>query len=207
MKSTILLFVSMFWGLLLAQDDTPEIEKTSGTQSCDICDLLKDFGALREKLGVMETRLKDSENQILELKKKETTKVAFSAAIGGSGEPIGPFNTDTTLIYKTVITNIGNAYNEHTGIFGAPVTGIYYFTFHYHAGGGHPVSLVLIKNSQSVVTAYDNQTLNDGADNGGNAVFVQLQQGDQVFVRLGANTHVWGNNEITTFSGFLVNQD
>ncbi|KAF1380792.1 hypothetical protein PFLUV_G00167670 [Perca fluviatilis] len=207
MKSTILLFVSMFCRLILAQDDTPEIEKTSGTQSYDTCDLLKEFGALREKLGVMETRLKDSENQILELKKKETTKVAFSAAIGGSGKHIGPFNTDTTLIYKTVITNIGNAYNEHTGIFGAPVTGIYYFTFHYHAGGGHPVSLVLIKNSQSVVTAYDHQTLNDGADNGGNAVFVQLQQGDQVFVRLGANTNVWGNNEITTFSGFLVNKD
>lgn len=92
------------------------------------------------------------------------------------------------------------------GIFAAPVTGMYYFTFFYHAGGAHPVSLALIKNNQIVVTAYDHQTANDGADNGGNAVFVQLQQGDQVYVRLGATTTIWGNNDITTFSGFLVSQ-
>lgn len=66
------------------------------------------------------------------------------------------------------------------------------------------MSLSLIKNNQVVVTAYDHRTSHDGADNGGNAVFLQLQQGDQVYVRLGANTNVWGNDAITTFSGFLV---
>lgn len=93
-----------------------------------------------------------------------------------------------------------------TGIFDAPVAGIYYFAFFYHAGGSNQVSLALIKNNQVVVTAYDHRTLQDGADNGGNAVFLQLQQGDQVYMRLAATTHVWGNNEITTFSGFLISQ-
>ncbi|XP_070786198.1 complement C1q-like protein 3 [Enoplosus armatus] len=208
MNLTILLCVSLFCGLTLAQEggNAPETEKTSGTQSCfpDMCDLLREFGAMKEKLGVMETRLKDSENQILELKNKERTMVVFSAGTGGSGA-IGPFSTDTTVIYRSVKINIGNAYSQFTGIFAAPVTGIYYFTFFYHAGGGHPVSLNLIKNNQVVVTTYDHRTAHDGADNGGNAAFVQLEQGDQVYVRLGANTHVWGDNDITTFSGFLVN--
>lgn len=93
-----------------------------------------------------------------------------------------------------------------TGIFAAPVPGIYYFTFFYHAGGTHPVSLFLMKNNQIIVTTFDHSTAHDGADNGGNAVFLQLQQGDQVFMRMAANTAVWGNDAITTFSGFLASQ-
>ncbi|KAK2808705.1 hypothetical protein Q5P01_000620 [Channa striata] len=61
-----------------------------------------------------ETRHISSENQIAELKNQANTKVIFSAAAGGSGT-IGPFTKDTTLIYKTVITNIGGAYDSVTG--------------------------------------------------------------------------------------------
>ncbi|XP_041841907.1 complement C1q-like protein 4 [Melanotaenia boesemani] len=162
MNSTILLTVLFFCGLTLAQNNAAETEVITETQSCfpDMCKLLQEFGAMKENQKAMETRLKESENQILELKSK--------------------------------------------GIFAAPVPGVYYFTFFYHAGGSKPVSLVLMKNNQDVVTAFDHQTNHDGADNGGNAAFLQLQQGDQVYVRLVANTHVWGNNKMTTFSGVLL---
>ncbi|KAM3590299.1 uncharacterized protein V6R79_007172 [Siganus canaliculatus] len=242
MKLCILL--SLFWGLASAQEgvDVSETEKTDTIQSCfpDMCKLLMEFGAMKEKLGAVEakledsetrlkdsetrlkasetrlkdsetrlkdseTRLTDSENQIRELKNKEHEPVIFSAATGGNGH-IGPFTSQTTLVYREVKTNVGNAYNPATGIFAAPVAGIYYFTFFYHAGGSNIVSLHLMKNDQGIVQMYDHKTSGDGADNGGNAAFVQLQQGDQVFVRLNANSHVWGNSEITTFSGFLVSK-
>ncbi|XP_076581714.1 cerebellin-2-like [Chaetodon auriga] len=208
MNFSILLVLSLFCGLIMAKDDygNLEEEKNNETQSCypDMCDVLKEVGVLREKLGVVENRLKDSEIQIRELKNKEETTVVFSAATGGGNTPIGPFSKDTTVIYRTVITNIGNAYSQVTGIFTAPVAGIYYFTLFHHAGGHHAASLSLMKNNQVVVMTYDHRTLNDGADNGGNAVFLQLQQGDQVRVSLEANTHVWGNDLVTTFSGFLL---
>ena len=44
----------------------------------------------------------------------ERTKVIFSAMIGTEGA-FGPFDTNTTLIYRMVITNIGNAYSRSTG--------------------------------------------------------------------------------------------
>lgn len=54
-----------------------------------------------------------------------------------------------------------------------------------------------------MVMTNDHVTHSDVADNGGNAVFRQLQQGDKVYVRMGANSHVWASESQTTFSGFF----
>ncbi|KAL7375377.1 hypothetical protein ABVT39_016347 [Epinephelus coioides] len=165
-----------------------------------------EFGAMKEKIAVMETRLEDSESQIWDLRNKERTKVIFSAATGGGYKDIGPFNKNTTLIYRTVLTNIGDAYSPHTGVFVAPVAGVYYFTIFYHAQGLLHSRLWLFKNRQHMLTTNDHQTNADGADNGGNAVFMQLQPGDQVYVLMDKGSHVWGTDYHTTFSGFLVTQ-
>ncbi|XP_078020618.1 complement C1q subcomponent subunit B-like [Epinephelus lanceolatus] len=249
MDFAISLFVLLSSSLILAQDDGNAItEKPDETRTCqpDMCDLLMAFGAMKEKIAAVETRLEDSEtrlrnsetrlkdsetrlkdsetrlkdsetrlkdsesrlknseNQLLELRNKERTKVIFSAATGG-GQAIGPFNTDKTLIYRTVITNIGDAYSPHTGIFVAPVAGVYYFTIFFHAGGHERAGLLLYKNNQLMIMTSDHQTEADTADNGGNAAFLQLQPGDHVYVVLAANSHVWGTSH-TTFSGLLVTQ-
>ncbi|XP_014841007.1 PREDICTED: complement C1q-like protein 2 [Poecilia mexicana] len=217
MNFTLWLLLS-FCGLTLAQEGLPETEVTTETGSCfpDMCKFLKEFGAMKAKLEAVETnlkekseaveaKLKETESQVLVLKQKEALKVVFSAGILGDAA-IGPFNTPTTLIYTRVITNLGNAYNQNTGIFVAPVRGMYYFSFFYHAGGGHPVGLNLMKNNQVVVRSAEHQSSNDWNDNGGNAAFVELQQGDHVYVQLDANQHVWGSGYSTTFSGFLLHQ-
>ncbi|XP_074518292.1 complement C1q tumor necrosis factor-related protein 6-like [Halichoeres trimaculatus] len=161
---------------------------------------------LKTRLTNDETRVKANENQILELSNKVRNQVIFSVAAGGGDNAVGPFNTDTTLIYRKVITNIGNAYNTATGIFAAPRAGVYYFNFFVHAGGEQRVFLHLMKNNEVIVDIHDHQTNQDTADNGGKAVFLQLQQGDQVYVRMVANTHVWGGDYGTTFSGMWVSE-
>ncbi|XP_008420786.1 complement C1q-like protein 2 isoform X1 [Poecilia reticulata] len=225
---TLCLFLC-FCGVTLGQDVLSQTEVTTETGSCspDMCKFLKEFEAmkakqeavetnlkqtesqvlvLKQKGEALETKLKETESQVLVLKQKEALKVVFSAGILGNAA-IGPFKTPTTLIYTRIITNLGNAYNQNTGIFVAPVRGMYYFTFFYRAGGEHKVRLVLMKNNEYVVESSDHKTLNDGADNGGNAAFMELQQGDQVYVQLYPDTHVFGGSHTTTFSGFLLHQD
>ncbi|XP_008420827.2 complement C1q-like protein 2 [Poecilia reticulata] len=193
----------MFCGLTLAQDDVNEIETQLSFPEMSV--LLQELGALKEKSEALETKLEETENQVLVLNEKASTKVVFSAEIGGNGA-IGPYSTSKTLIYTSVLANLGNAYNQHTGIFVAPVRGMYYFSFFYHAGGGFPVGLDLMKNNQVVVRSAEHKSSYDFSDNGGNAAFVELQQGDHVYVQLDANHHVWGSGYSTTFSGFLLHQ-
>ncbi|XP_068584255.1 complement C1q-like protein 2 [Cebidichthys violaceus] len=190
-------------------------ETQTETKYCspNMSDQLSELNAMKEKLAALEASLKDSENQIVELRNKERTKVIFSAE-AGERKAIGPFNAETTLIYQRVITNIGNAYSQFTGngviedlhVFTAPVAGVYYFTILHHAGGKHQTKLFLYKNGQCMVVTQDHKAIHEMAHNGGNAVFLQLQQRDQVYVRMGENSHVWGSNYHTTFSGFLVSQ-
>ncbi|XP_041635658.1 complement C1q-like protein 4 [Cheilinus undulatus] len=162
-----------------------------------------EFGDLKAQIAALETKLQDSQNQIAALKSKERKKVVFSAEVGPRGN-IGPYGSETTIAYQKVITNVGNSYNSSTGIFYAPYAGIYYFTIFHHAGGRPGTELFLYRNGQRVVQTQNHPAVHESAHNGGNAVFLQLNQGDQVYVRLGPNQHVYGSGYHTTFSGFLV---
>uniref|UniRef100_A0A3B4GYM6 C1q domain-containing protein n=1 Tax=Pundamilia nyererei TaxID=303518 RepID=A0A3B4GYM6_9CICH len=177
-------------------------ENATGTQLChpDIYNFLKEFGVMTEKVRSMEARLKDSETRLKETTSR--TKVIFSAAGGRGDISIGPFNTETTLAFKRVIANIGDAYNKYTGVFIAPVAGIYYFSIFYHSGRNGALKLYM--NNHLIAMTHHDQPEKHGSKNGGNAVFLQMQTGDLVYVCLGQNSQVWGSNYHTTFSGYLV---
>uniref|UniRef100_A0A4W5PRB1 C1q domain-containing protein n=1 Tax=Hucho hucho TaxID=62062 RepID=A0A4W5PRB1_9TELE len=122
-------------------------------------------------------------------------KVAFSAALTHSGG-VGPFNTDTTLIYSKVFTN--------TGIFTAPVRGVYYFRFTaFEYRTGQAMAVYLYHNNKRLMFNYD--TNDQYYEYISNALSVELEEGDVVYIRLPAGRGLWDNsNNHNTFSGFLL---
>uniref|UniRef100_A0AAY3ZWR6 C1q domain-containing protein n=1 Tax=Denticeps clupeoides TaxID=299321 RepID=A0AAY3ZWR6_9TELE len=133
--------------------------------------------------------------------------VAFSTTLCGSSDPwgaVGPFPSDHTLVYKRVFMNIGQGYDPATGIFKAPVSGVYSFNFHIYGYSTTAAGVSLFKNDERIATAYDHPS-KDSTDTASNSALLQLGVGDTVSIRLWADHVIYkSTNNHNTFSGFLV---
>merc|ERR1719228_1080237 len=149
----------------------------------------------------MKERLEATENT---LKAHRDVKVAFSASLGGEGL-IKTTSGNKDLIYRDVLTNVGNAYNSETGVFTAPVRGVYYVRFTVNGPTDFTISSVLYKNDSDIQLIVHEQPSGEGSDTGSNGAALLLEQGDRLSMKLWHNTQVWDNsNHHSTFSAFLV---
>ncbi|KAB5543234.1 hypothetical protein PHYPO_G00076800 [Pangasianodon hypophthalmus] len=129
-------------------------------------------------------------------------KVAFSVGSGYEGT-YGPFNTAVTLVFKKVITNVGNLYSPHTGIFKAPVRGVYHFSASVFGNTQTLVEVYLMKNGQRVFGMSESPKGSNMSMS--RAINLLLEQGDEVYLNLRAHTQMYDDGQTyNTFSGFLL---
>nr|XP_046181056.1 collagen alpha-2(VIII) chain-like isoform X2 [Oncorhynchus gorbuscha] len=162
---------------------------------------------LQRMNAALEARLNASEGMVEKLRREnaDRPKVAFSAGLTNDGH-VGPFNSITTLVYRRVITNIGKAYNPNTGVFTAPVRGLYYIRFTAMGLKGPPsIDAHIYHNDKSVMFNHQN---NDNGRNRflSNALTLELEAGDVVYMRLPVNQELYDekSSNYSTFSGFLL---
>ncbi|XP_052718320.1 uncharacterized protein LOC128190339 [Crassostrea angulata] len=113
---------------------------------------------------------------------------AFSAYVSHYETDI---SKEFTIHFDTVLTNIGNYYNKHSGTFTAPQHGVYVFTWNLYCNTGGYIHSQLVVNSNVVGAMF---TSAQGASNirsPTGIVVVEVNQGDVIFVRTHpTNAHI-----------------
>ncbi|KAK1884744.1 Complement C1q-like protein 2 [Dissostichus eleginoides] len=184
------------------RDNVASLEKENHALVSRVSASEEQLTALRAELEVSKNELQLTRNTMDETGMRLSgTKVAFSAAL--SSGKFGPYNTETTLVYRRSITDLGGDYSSNTGVFTAPVRGAYYFRFTaMNNKQGENMAVNLYHDNQRII---HNSKQTDGNTFISNAAVLHLNQGDEVYMRLHENCGLFENNDTyNTFSGFLL---
>ena len=109
---------------------------------------------------------------------------------------------NTAIPFEVTRTNVGNAMNPSTGIFTAPRSGKYFFTYSGISNAA-PSYIQLHLNGVLLGTGHSTGIF----DTFSHHATLQLSQGDQIRLFLTRGS-VYGNNELfTSFVGILIEED
>ncbi|XP_053395902.1 complement C1q tumor necrosis factor-related protein 3-like [Mercenaria mercenaria] len=136
------------------------------------------------------------------------TEVAFFAKLGQEKTHLG---VEQTIVFDDVVTNIDGtnspvSYNRHTGVFTAPVNGLYVFSTtilsSYHSTSHFRYYL----NNAPLTIMYVHGNTSSGWDSASQTVVLSLSRGDAVSVKNTENdTGALGGGH-SIFSGFLLRE-
>lgn len=162
--------------------------------------LKQENSAQAAELVTVKNGLANTLSKVLNWEKgvKGTSKVAFTAGLGSADlYKTGKRN----LVFTKVLINAGQAYSSLSGIFTAPVMGVYYFRFTIAASG--MVEFEMHKNDKLVMltgeTGSDLHTVSSG-------LTILLMVGDRVNIHIPRTLGKVLDNDkyLSSFSGFLL---
>uniref|UniRef100_A0A673AYC3 C1q domain-containing protein n=1 Tax=Sphaeramia orbicularis TaxID=375764 RepID=A0A673AYC3_9TELE len=160
---------------------------------------------LQEVDRTMTERLNRTEERLfyVDFLVSDQENVAFSAGLTDSGS-VGPFDDETTLIFSKTITNVGGAYDRTTGVFTAPLTGLYFFCFTAADYLKGYMGVQLLVNERPVLFSLD-LNAHGGYASTSNGLVVNLDRRDRVRLSLPASYRLYDDSRnFSVFSGFLL---
>ncbi|XP_063062062.1 cerebellin 18 [Engraulis encrasicolus] len=164
-----------------------------------------------ERLVQIYMGIDDLANQVKEFT-GPATKVAFTAMdvrLENGNNCFGPFTTEVCIPFNTISLNEGNGYKPTLGIFTAPRSGYYSFTYSIYsnvgAQGNRLYYLARLMLDGEVVASSWEDNREDSEDNASQTVVLRVRRGCQVYVQLYSGRQLCGQQPgRSTFSGFLL---
>ena len=135
----------------------------------------------------------------------QPSTVAFYAYMNVAETNIG---THHPLIFDVPVTNYGNGYNKHTGIFTAPQSGVFVFSFTIFPDRGSSIVVNIYRNSEVVGQVYSYISSPDFSGTSMVAV-LSMTIGDVTFIRTSPTTTSSGSiysddNVKSSFAGWKI---
>ncbi|XP_052102003.1 complement C1q-like protein 3 [Mytilus californianus] len=125
---------------------------------------------------------------------------AFSAGLTNSKS----LSTNDIIKFDKVFTNKLNGYNPSTGIFTAPIAGVYQFSSVVTSNNGKSLAVSIWHNNTRVSSVYIKGSTHQ---TGTLSMVLDLQKGDQIAVKtISSYTVFSGSYHYSTFSGNLISQ-
>jgi len=130
--------------------------------------------------------------------------VAFLATLSSDLQHAG---ANQPIVFDRVVTNVGNAYNPHVGLFSAPASGIYVFSVTLLNYLGHTTRYQLQKNNDVISQIFIHAPDGGYHESTSQTVVLQLTKGDDVTLRNVYSDEGLRGDNYCTFAGFLVWED
>lgn len=114
-----------------------------------------------------------------------------------------------TLIFNSVITNIGNAYNQYSGIFTVPSNGLYVLSYTITAYTSSNIPVEIVKNA-GVIGSLLTRTYSNYKHSVSSTVVVNMNAGDVCYVRTSGSgatisgSILSGTEARTSFTGWRI---
>ena len=105
-----------------------------------------------------------------------------------------------TVIFDNVVTNIESAYSPNTGVFTAPINGVFVFNWNLYSGYRGVLISNLMVNSDNKGGRRSDSTTSDEDHSSSGCLVVALHQGDEVFVITHSTHSIKG--PIISYPGF-----
>lgn len=106
------------------------------------------------------------------------------------------------VVFDKVWTNNGNGYNPSSGVFTAPIAGLYHFAAVVMSVEGKSLYLSLFHNSAKIASSF---ITDKGYKTGTFDVVLTLEKGDTVSIKSGHNQYIFSDGDkYSTFSGNLI---